>query len=268
MQAKVDRRESERSQKFKETLEALKSLFPGVRGKILDLCKPTQRKYDLAVSIIMGKNMDSIVVDNEKTAIECIKYIREKRAGQATFLPLDTISVKPTMEKFRSFAKGARLAIDVIHFESNVEKAVKYVVGNALISDSLEVARHIVYERNQEVKVVTLEGTVLHKTGMITGGQGEGSNHSQRWEEKEVDDLKKQKDALDDQLDDIARRKRKAGQDEHLIAEVLSLETKLNTLKEDLNFVVQKIVSCDTELAHIQEESQEVQADYEKVIAV
>jgi structural maintenance of chromosome 1 len=63
-------------------------------------------RYDLAVSIVMGKNMDSIVVDSEKTAIDCINYMRDQRAGQATFLPLDTISVKPIQEKYRSFVKG------------------------------------------------------------------------------------------------------------------------------------------------------------------
>jgi structural maintenance of chromosome 1 len=60
MQAKSDRQESHRNKKFKETLETLTRLFPGVHGRLLDLCKPTQRKFDLAVSIILGKNMDAI----------------------------------------------------------------------------------------------------------------------------------------------------------------------------------------------------------------
>lgn len=118
----------------------------------MDLCKPTQRKYDLAVSVIMGKNMDSIVVDDGKTAMECIKYMRDQRSGQATFLPLDSIQVKPVQEKYRAFVKGARLALDVIQFDGNVERAIKYVVGNALISDTTEIARHVVYEKNQQVK--------------------------------------------------------------------------------------------------------------------
>lgn len=153
LQAKVDKSHSERQLKFKETLASLIRLFPGkVLGRISDLATPTQRRNDLAISTIMGKNMDSIVVDSEKTAIECIKYMRDARAGQATFLPLDTIQVKPVQEKYRAFVKGARLAIDCIQFEGNVERAVRYVVGNALIADSLEIARHIVYEKNQQVK--------------------------------------------------------------------------------------------------------------------
>ena len=45
----------------------------GVRGRVVDLCKPTQRKYETAVSVILGRNVDAVVVDHEKTAIECIE---------------------------------------------------------------------------------------------------------------------------------------------------------------------------------------------------
>lgn len=100
----------------------------------------------------MGKNMDAIVVDSEKTAIECINYMRDQRAGHATFLPIDTLISKPMNEKFRSFTSGARLAIDVVDFDQKIEKAVHHVIGNAVISDSVEIARYICYERQQEVK--------------------------------------------------------------------------------------------------------------------
>lgn len=40
---------------------------------MIDLCKPTHQKYSLAVTTILGRNIDSVVVDNEKTAIDCIE---------------------------------------------------------------------------------------------------------------------------------------------------------------------------------------------------
>jgi chromosome segregation ATPase len=45
----------------------------GVRGRVIDLCQPTQRKYETAVSVILGRNIDALVVDHEKTAIDCIE---------------------------------------------------------------------------------------------------------------------------------------------------------------------------------------------------
>jgi hypothetical protein len=45
----------------------------GVRGRLVDLCKPTQRKYETAISVILGRNIDAVVVDEERTAIDCIE---------------------------------------------------------------------------------------------------------------------------------------------------------------------------------------------------
>ena len=99
---------------------------------MVDLCKP----------------IDAVVVDKEKTAIECIevgfmylhilmsthpifKYPRTQRARQATFLPLDTISVKPINDKCRSFTNGACLVVDVIQYEPAVEWAMYHVCGTS-----------------------------------------------------------------------------------------------------------------------------------------
>jgi structural maintenance of chromosome 1 len=151
LQAGVDKRENEREVKLKETLASLKRVFPGVHGRIVDLCRPTAQKYDRAVMTVLGRNIDAVVVDHEKTAIDCIEYMRNQRAGQATFIPLDTIQVKPVPERLRAF-KGARLAIDTIQFDPQVERAMQFACSSTLICDSLEVARYICYEKGQEVK--------------------------------------------------------------------------------------------------------------------
>lgn len=73
MQAGVDKHESEREVKMKEVITNLQRIFPGVHGRVIDLCKPTQRKYETAVSVVLGRNTEAIVVDLERTAIDCIE---------------------------------------------------------------------------------------------------------------------------------------------------------------------------------------------------
>jgi len=63
-------------------------MVKGVRGRLVDLCKPSARKYDLAVSVVLGRNIDAIVVDTEKTCIECI----EVRTVFLTFYCTDGMS--------------------------------------------------------------------------------------------------------------------------------------------------------------------------------
>ena len=219
LQAGVDQKESERGAKFKETLASLQRILPGVKGRVVDLCTPTARKYETAVSVVLGRNIDAIVVETEKVAIECIdvsvldsmredrsltvvQYMRTQRAGQATFIPLDTIKFKPLNDRLRSLERGARLAVDVIQFDPSVERAIHHACGNALVCDNMEIARKVCYDKGQDIKgafiprpgtkyklicdvAVTLEGTVIHKSGLITGGKS-SHNTSKKWGEKEV----------------------------------------------------------------------------------
>lgn len=64
-------------------------------GRLIDLCQPTQKKYQIAVTKVLGKNMDAIIVDSEKTGRDCIQYIKEQRGEPETFLPLDYLEVQP-----------------------------------------------------------------------------------------------------------------------------------------------------------------------------
>ncbi|TFK38253.1 condensin complex subunit SMC1 [Crucibulum laeve] len=253
LQAGVDKHESEREVKMKEMLANLQRIFPGVRGRVHDLCKPIQRKYEVAVSTVLGRNIDAIVVDEEKTAIDCIEYMRNQRAGQATFIPLDTIQVKPINDKFRSFAKGARLAVDVVQYEPALERAIQHACGSSLVCDSMEVARYVCYEKGQEVKAVTLEGTVIHKSGLITGGK---STHGsgKKWEEKDVQGLIRVRDGLMSQLRELAKQKPRGKTDDNLIAEISRLESAITIARDDLSACKLRLTGIKDEVKHLDKE--------------
>jgi hypothetical protein len=68
------------------------------------------------------------------------------------FIPLDSIQVKPTNDKYRNFARGARLAIDVIEFDPQFDAAMQHACGNSLICDTMDVARYVCYDKQQDVK--------------------------------------------------------------------------------------------------------------------
>lgn len=74
---KAERHENERDAKLSQAVETLKRLFPGVHGRMTDLCRPTQKKYNLAVTVAMGRYMDAVVVEDEQTGKECIKVRKQ-----------------------------------------------------------------------------------------------------------------------------------------------------------------------------------------------
>ena len=79
--------------------------------------------------------------------------------------------------------------MDCVTFDPQYERALHYALGSSIITEDTESAKHIIYEQNEQVKAVTLGGTVFHKGGTITGGSSDGSTASagKRWEDKELE---------------------------------------------------------------------------------
>ncbi|MCI25609.1 structural maintenance of chromosomes protein 1-like, partial [Trifolium medium] len=132
---KADRYENERDVRLSDAVAKLKCLFQGVHGRMTDLCRPTQKKYNLAVSVAMGKLMDAVVVEDEKTAKECISYLKQLKLPPRTFIPLKSIRVKQIIERLRSLGGATKLVFDVIQFDPSLEKAILFAVGNTLVCE-------------------------------------------------------------------------------------------------------------------------------------
>lgn len=167
--AKSDRKQNEREKSFAELIEKLKRLFQGVHGRVIDLCKPIQKKYNIPLTVALGRNMDAVIVDTKATAIECIKYMREQRAGIATFLPLDSLNTVPINENLRNL-DNAKLVIDVIQFPEYIKRALQYSVGNTLVCDNIKIAKQICFNNKQRLKAVTVDGSMIQKSGIMSGG--------------------------------------------------------------------------------------------------
>ena len=58
-----------------------------------------QKRYDLAMVVVMENHFDSIVVDNTETVKKCVDYLKEQKWHSMTFLPLESISVKPPEQR-------------------------------------------------------------------------------------------------------------------------------------------------------------------------
>lgn len=98
---------------------------------------------------------------------------------------------------------------------------------------------------------VTLEGTIIHKSGLMTGGR---STHGsgKKWEEKDVQGLLvliqlgrasftqdtsgliRLRDNLLAQLQELNRSKSRGKADENIIAEITRLESAITLTKDDL----------------------------------
>jgi structural maintenance of chromosome 1 len=255
----MDKRENEREKSFFELVDELKSTFPGVQGRLSDLCRPTQPKYDSAVTLVLGRNLNAIVTDNQATAMECIRYMREQRKGHANFLPLQDLITKPIPPKYRTF-QNARPAIDAISYEKDIEPALLYACGTALIAEDLTIAKHICFEKDVKVKVVTLDGVTIHKSGSMSGSAsgGNASGRKSHWEEKEVENVKRAHEKAINDLQELMRARRKEDNREQLYMQANELKARVKHLTSLLDDTSSRIVSKSDEIATLTKEHAEI----------
>ena len=263
LEAEDGRKQNEKDIRLKATVADMKRIFPGVKGRVSELCKPVEKRYQRAVSTILGRNFEAVIVENEKTAIECIQYLREQRRGQATFIPLDTIQYTLFNSNLKGQYRGCRVALDTINYERSLERAFSYVCGNAVICDDLAIAKTICWEKRNDVKAVTLDGSVIHKGGNMTGGQG-WKPESRRWEETEVENLRKLKEKLVSDLTALPESRRGASEEEQLQGELTGLEHKLTYLKEEGKAHERNQSSKQKEFSHFRQELMAAKPKYDQ----
>ncbi|KAK5229584.1 Structural maintenance of chromosomes protein 1 [Exophiala xenobiotica] len=268
LEADDGRRTSEREMRMKETIAMLKRTYPGVKGRVHELCKPKQKKYQEAVSTVLGRHFDAVVVDTEATAKQCIEYLRDHRSGQATFIPLDTIQVKALNSNLKGMHRGMRPAIETVDYDQAVSRAISYACGNSIVCDDLAIAKELVYNRGVEAKAVTLDGSVIHKGGLMTGGRGREQN-TRRWDDAEVTRLTTLKDKLMEEFAALPQERSRVAEEQTLQTELSGLESRLRFAKEELDALSKNLQSKKREIDHVKqqlsEERPKMQAEHRKL---
>uniref|UniRef100_A0A8C7YL96 Structural maintenance of chromosomes protein n=1 Tax=Oryzias sinensis TaxID=183150 RepID=A0A8C7YL96_9TELE len=245
--ARLDSHESRRQLQRRELLEKLFRLFPeNVYGRLSDLCSPIHKKYQLAVTKVFGSNMNAIVVSSEKTARDCISFMKAERAEPETFLPIDYLVVSPLNERLREIP-GAKMVVDVVQFNmstnaAQLKKVVQYVCGNALVCESIKDARSLAFDQEQRVKTVSLDGTLFKTSGVISGGSSYLRTKARCWEEKDVKLLKERKEHLTSELRDLMRKKRKESELKQISAQAQGARTRFKYSKADLEHLEKKAI--------------------------
>ncbi|MDZ8186894.1 MAG: chromosome segregation protein SMC [Nostoc sp. ChiSLP02] len=145
----------------------LQSGMPGVCGLVVQLGR-VEPRYQLALEIAAGGRLGHIVVEDDGIAAAGIELLKQKRAGRATFLPLNKISApKFTQDATLRLASGfINYAVNLVDCDRRYKDVFSYVFGNTVVFGSLEQAR-----KNLGLyRIVTLDGELLETSGAMTGG--------------------------------------------------------------------------------------------------
>src|SRR6266511_2467364 len=143
----------------------------GIHGTGAQLA-PVETQYETAIVTAAGDRVQEIIVDDDSGAATCIDYLKKRKIGRATFLPLNKMLVgKPRGKAILVAKECLGFAIDLCHFDEKYRDAFFYVFGDTLVVQTLDEARKWM----GGVRLVTLEGELIEASGAMIGGDMERS---------------------------------------------------------------------------------------------
>jgi len=146
-----------------------KKEFKGVFGTVAELGQ-ANKKYAQALETAAGSRMKNIIVDNDKTAADCINYLKSNRLGSASFIPLNKIRSTQISSEDKKLLKSPGVedfALNLINYKPQFQDAFAYVFGNTLVVDDINTARKVGVGR---IKMTTLDGNSIEASGVMRGG--------------------------------------------------------------------------------------------------
>jgi chromosome segregation protein len=143
----------------------LQSGLDGIHGTLAQLATVPD-EYSLALEIALGGRMQHIVVDNERVAQQGIEYLKQRRGGRATSLPLNKISPARSLPAAPNRAGVIDFALNLLSYNRTYDDVFAFAAGDTLVVETLEFARPMM----KQYRMVTQDGSLLEKTGAMTGG--------------------------------------------------------------------------------------------------
>ncbi len=187
----------------------------GIIGVVSDIIS-VDKKYETAIEIALGGNIQNIITDTKETAKELVEYLKKGRYGRATFLPISDITADADYNSELDDEPGVLGPVsDYAKTDDKYKEVIKYLMGRFVLVDNIDNALKLAKKYRYTLRIVTLEGEFLNVGGSISGGAFKNkSNLLSR--KREIDELTEKKDGLSSELEAI-KEKLSQMSDEHVI---------------------------------------------------
>ncbi|XP_069818236.1 structural maintenance of chromosomes protein 2 isoform X3 [Dendropsophus ebraccatus] len=145
-----------------------------VKGLVAKLISVKDISTATALEVVAGGRLYNVVVDSEVTGKKLLEKGELKR--RLTIIPLNKISVRRIGDDTINVAKNlvgadnVHLALTLVGYESELQKAMEFVFGTTLVCDTLDNAKKVTFDKRVSTKTVTLGGDIFDPQGTLSGG--------------------------------------------------------------------------------------------------
>ena len=172
-----------------------KKRLNGVLGSVSDFINvPSQ--YTTAIETALGSQLQQIVVKDNTSARQAVKFLNDNRLGRATFLPINEISQRSVNNNVLRYCQNTDgfvgIANELVEIDARLSAVTKHLLGNVIITKDLRTATVLSNQIRHSNRIVTLNGEVVNAGGSITGGANRRQYDGVLTQKNKLSELKKQ----------------------------------------------------------------------------
>ncbi|AUB31938.1 chromosome segregation protein SMC [Spiroplasma floricola] len=234
-----------------KTILENKKTLSGIIGTVQDLIK-VDKNYEIAISTVIQNGLQNIVVKSTTDVKALIEFLKNNKAGYATFLPLDNLKPNYINNETRFIIQKANGFIgfgnELVKIEKKYQVVLDYLLSNYIVVDSYENAIELSKLTNKKYHIVTLDGQRILPHGAIVGGS-----------------RKNKKVLLNDsqQIEDLELRKKDLDEKENSISKKVTLySNEIEILREELAEIQTAIGASRHSSELIEKEASEVKEEF------
>ena len=248
-----------------------KSSNSGIIGVVADLIK-VEKKYEVAIETALGGSIQNIVTETEETAKEMIAFLKQNKAGRATFLPLTSIRNRQEFRMKEVLAEPGVLGLadTLVNTEERYRDVATSLLGRIVVVDNVDNAVRIARKYKYSLRMVTLEGELFNPGGSISGGAYKNNSNllGRRREMAELETkVRETLKSIDILLDDIEKTKQRRNKLR------MELEQTKASLQEEfihqntarMNVAAAREKKEQTEHGDLQNEQREIASQIEEI---
>ncbi|MBN2393345.1 MAG: chromosome segregation protein SMC, partial [Anaerolineae bacterium] len=175
----------------------------GLPGTVASLVRVPPH-LDRAIETALGTQVQNVIADRWDDAQAAIEWLKQQRAGRATFLPLNTLRPPAILEIPKNANGGiVGVASSLVDYDARYHPAIVLLLGRTAIAESLDAARNLYRQLQGSFRIVTLDGEIVRSGGAVTGGEETRSRGGLLARERERRELPEQAAALENEARDL-----------------------------------------------------------------
>ncbi|NWY42647.1 SMC2 protein, partial [Sylvia atricapilla] len=253
-----------------------------VKGPVVSLFTVKDLSNAKALEAVAGGKLYNIVVDTEVTGKKLLEKGELKH--QYTIIPLSKISARCIQEGTVNLAQSLaghdnlHLALYLITYEPDVQKAMEYVFGTTLVCNNMDNAKKVTFDKRIMMRSVTLDGDVFDPQGTLHGGNCCAAILSKLQKVKDVEiELKKKEselEAVENELASlkvVAERYQQLKQQRDMKSEEAELlqkklhQSAYHKQEEELLALRKTIAGCEETLKKTEESKKKAEKKYKEL---